>query len=69
MDEQRIREIVREEIAAAATTAIWDDQLSLIEARKRRVEQRVTDPIVRQRILTALEAQRCSLQSFLQQQE
>ncbi|GIO36257.1 hypothetical protein J41TS12_11180 [Paenibacillus antibioticophila] len=55
--------------AAAGTAAFLKEQLQLLQARKRRVEIRVTDPEARQRILAALEAQRCLLQSSLQQHE
>lgn len=55
--------------AAAGTTAFLEEQLNLLEFRKRRVEMRITDPEARQRILTALKAQRCLLQSSLQQHE
>ncbi|RJG26665.1 zinc ribbon domain-containing protein [Paenibacillus thiaminolyticus] len=55
--------------AAGETTALIKEQLRLLQVRKRRIEKRVTDPEERQRLLTALEAHCCSLQSFLQQRE
>ncbi|MEK3747908.1 hypothetical protein NYE25_06660 [Paenibacillus sp. FSL E2-8871] len=69
MDEERIREIVREEMAAAATTASFEEELQLIEIRQRRIEQKVKDPAKRQQLLIALKEQRCYLQSSLQQPE
>lgn len=68
LSEERVREIVREEIAAA-TTAIIEDELLMLEVRKRRAEARITDQEALQQILTALEAQRCLLQSSLRRQE
>lgn len=65
--EGRIREIVREEMAAAATTAILVEEIRLLEVRKRRTVERITDPAECQQILAALEVRRCSLQSSLQQ--
>ncbi|GAA0390114.1 hypothetical protein GCM10008933_21260 [Paenibacillus motobuensis] len=53
--------------AAAGTAAILEEQLQLLETRKRRVEMRITDPEARQRILAALEARCCSVRSLLQQ--
>ena len=70
--EKRIAELeerVAKLEAAAGTAAFLKEQLQLLEARKRRVEMRITDPEARQRILTALEAQHCLLQSSLQQHE
>ncbi len=67
--EDRIREIVREEMAAAATTAILKEEIRLLEVRKRQTEKLITDPEARQRILTVLEARRCSLQSSVQLHE
>lgn len=55
--------------AAAGTTAELEEHLRLIEVRIQQVNLRVTDPEARQRILTALEAQRCLLQSSLQLHE
>jgi len=69
VDEQRVREITREEIAAAGTTAVLEEQLQLIEIRKQRIERRVTDPEARQQLLAALEAQCCLLQSSLRLHE
>lgn len=55
--------------AAAGTAAIIDEELRFLEIRKARIERRMADSIERQRILAALESQRCSLQSSLQKLE
>lgn len=52
--------------AAAGTTASIENELQLLSIRKRRIEKIVTDPEERQRLLVALEVQRCSLESLQQ---
>jgi len=70
LTEQRIREIVREEIAAAATTATIKSRLTINETLRRRiVEMPETNrfPDHRDRALKALDESDCSLQSLLLQ--
>ncbi|MCL6661743.1 hypothetical protein [Paenibacillus amylolyticus] len=59
-------EDVTELKAAAGTTAWINQEIKLLELRKYRAEKLITDPQLRQQLLTAVEAQRCSLQSSLQ---
>lgn len=69
LTEQRVREIVQEELkAAAGMAAVVEQELQLLQIRKRRIKKRITDPEARQRTLAALEAHCCSLQSLLQQE-
>jgi hypothetical protein len=70
--EQRLAELEArvEKLEAARGPAAWiDGELALIEIRKQRIEKFIQCPERRQDLLTALEAQRCSLQSSLQQLE
>jgi hypothetical protein len=71
LTEQRIREIVREELAAASTTAkLLEDEMVLIRSRIDFVEQRLSlSPELLQPVLTALRVRYCSLQSLMQQHE
>lgn len=69
LDEQRIRQIVREEIKAVMEERAVAEATAMIDYRKRKLQELTQIPELRQVALVALARLDYSFQSSLQQQE